>query len=56
MSDWSEGLNIINSMAFVPVNSIIIEPDGFVSDIEVESENHSFITSYGFASANCMGK
>ena len=57
ITDWSESLNIINSMAFVPVNSVILEPDGFVSDIEVESENHSFITSYGIASSNCaMGK
>ena len=33
------------------------EPNGFVSDIEVESSNHSFIASTGFASSNCaMGK
>jgi DNA-directed RNA polymerase beta subunit len=29
------------------------EEDGLVSDIEVESNNHSFITTYGFASSNC---
>ena len=33
------------------------EPDGLISDIEVESANHSFIASTGFASSNCaMGK
>ena len=33
------------------------EPDGLVSDIEVASENHSFIAGSGFASSNCaMGK
>jgi len=32
-------------------------PDGLVSDIEVASENHSFIAASGFASSNCaMGK
>jgi DNA-directed RNA polymerase beta subunit len=29
------------------------EPDGLISDITVESENHSFIASSGFASSNC---
>jgi DNA-directed RNA polymerase beta subunit len=39
------------------ISSITREHDGLVSDIEVESENHSFITSYGIASSNCaMGK
>jgi len=39
------------------VLSITPEPDGLISDIEVESENHSFIAGSGFASSNCaMGK
>ena len=42
---------------FEKIENIIRQPDGLVSDIEVESENHSFITSYGIASSNCaMGK
>ena len=42
---------------FEKIENINREPDGLVSDIEVESENHSFITSYGIASSNCaMGK
>jgi len=43
---------------FIEVKSVSQEPNGLVSDIEVESENHSFIAgSGGFASSNCaMGK
>ena len=40
-----------------PVLEATLEPDGLISDIEVESSNHSFIASTGFASSNCaMGK
>jgi intein/homing endonuclease len=42
---------------FVNIKNITEEPNGLVSDIEVESENHSFIAGDGFASSNCaMGK
>ena len=58
IEEWHK--NVIqekNNYAFVPISSITRETDGLVSDIEVESENHSFITSYGIASSNCaMGK
>jgi len=42
----------------IGIESIESQPDGLVSDIEVESDNHSFIAGeYGFASSNCaMGK
>jgi DNA-directed RNA polymerase beta subunit/intein/homing endonuclease len=42
----------------IEIESIESHPDGLVSDIEVESNNHSFIAGeYGFASSNCaMGK
>jgi len=36
-----------------PVISFKYQENGLVSDIEVESENHSFITTHGFASSNC---
>jgi len=46
-----------NNCIFVPLESITPEPDGLVSDIEVESENHSFIAGSSFLSSNCaMGK
>ena len=39
------------------VSSVVKMPNGNVSDIEVASENHSFIAATGFASSNCaMGK
>ena len=42
---------------FVSLYSVTLAEDQLVSDITVESENHSFITSHGFLSSNCaMGK
>jgi DNA-directed RNA polymerase II subunit RPB2 len=42
---------------FISIKSIIPVSNRLVSDIEVESENHSFIAGDGFASSNCaMGK
>ena len=43
---------------FVEIEAIISAPNCFVADIEVASENHSFIAGYaGFMSSNCaMGK
>jgi len=47
----------VNTWELLPISSITPEPDGLISDIEVESENHSFIAGSGFASSNCaMGK
>ena len=46
-----------NNCIFIPIESITPEPDGLVSDIEVESDNHSFIAGSSFLSSNCaMGK
>jgi DNA-directed RNA polymerase beta subunit/intein/homing endonuclease len=46
-----------NNCIFIPIESITLEPDGLVSDIEVESDNHSFIAGSNFLSSNCaMGK
>ena len=46
-----------NNCIFVPLESITPEPDGLVSDIEVKSDNHSFIAGSSFLSSNCaMGK
>uniref|UniRef100_A0A6C0I3R8 DNA-directed RNA polymerase n=1 Tax=viral metagenome TaxID=1070528 RepID=A0A6C0I3R8_9ZZZZ len=42
-----------NNCLFVPIESITEEPDGLISDIEVESENHSFIAGSNFLSSNC---
>jgi len=55
--EWSNtSVSTKNGFMFVPIHSITHEENGFVSDIEVESDNHSFIASQ-FASSNCaMGK
>jgi hypothetical protein len=46
-----------NGSLFIPIESIERQPDGLISDIEVESENHSFVAASGFLSSNCaMGK
>jgi len=41
------------TVTFNSISTITKYPDGLISDIEVESENHSFISSYGFLSSNC---
>ena len=46
-----------NSCIFIPIHSIVPVSNRLISDIEVESGNHSFIAGDGFASSNCaMGK
>jgi intein/homing endonuclease len=50
-------LAVRNNCMFQPVQNIILQPDGLVADIEVESKNHSFIAGNNFTSSNCaMGK
>ena len=45
------------NVTFVPIHSIVPVSNRLVSDIEVASDNHSFIAGDGFASSNCaMGK
>ena len=44
-------------ITFIPIHSIVPVSNRLISDIEVESDNHSFIAGDGFASSNCaMGK
>ena len=38
---------------FIPISSVKKCSDGLISDIEVESDNHSFISTFGFLSSNC---
>jgi DNA-directed RNA polymerase beta subunit len=38
---------------FIPIKDFKLVGCGFVSDIEVESDNHSFIAGSGFMSSNC---
>ena len=45
--------NDLTGKHFENVVRFELQPDGLISDIEVESENHSFIAGNGFASKNC---
>jgi DNA-directed RNA polymerase beta subunit len=54
---WNKLVEHTNNCIFVPIKSITKESDRLISDIEVESENHSFVAGNNFASSNCaMGK
>jgi DNA-directed RNA polymerase beta subunit/intein/homing endonuclease len=57
IQEWVNLIEYKNNCIFVPIKNITREEDRLISDIEVESENHSFIAGNGFASSNCaMGK
>ena len=46
-------LDTNQKVKFVYISSYIPMPNNFVSDITVESDNHSFIAGDGFLSSNC---
>ena len=58
IEEWTQDIiQKQHNCIFVPIQSIVPVSNRMVSDIEVESENHSFIAADGFASSNCaMGK
>ena len=53
IEEWLNKSQIINGMLFIPVTSIQQIENRLVSDITVESNNHSFITTGGILSSNC---
>ena len=54
---FMDNIIIKNNYMFQSIKNIILQPDAEIADIEVESENHSFIAGKNFASKNCaMGK
>jgi len=53
IESWIKEVQIINNMLFVPIKSITQEDIVMVSDITVESDNHSFIAGNNFLSSNC---
>ncbi len=54
---WNSNIKVINDMCFIPYNIKLISSNKLISDITVESDNHSFIGGNGFAVSNCaMGK
>jgi len=58
IEEWNQDIiQKQNNCIFVPIHSIVPVSNRLISDIEVESDNHSFIAGDGFASSNCaMGK
>jgi len=53
IDQWFKNIKVINGMVFMPVVSVIEIENRLVSDITVESENHSFIAGNNFLSSNC---
>lgn len=53
IENWLQKVKVINGMLFVPIVSIQQVDTVMVSDITVESDNHSFVTSGGILSSNC---
>jgi DNA-directed RNA polymerase beta subunit len=50
---WNEIVTLCNNMLFVPIKSIEEVNNRLISDITVESDNHSFIAGNNFLSSNC---
>jgi hypothetical protein len=53
IESWSKEVEIINNMLFIPIKSIELENKTLISDITVDSEDHSFIAGNNFLSSNC---
>jgi len=51
--NWLKDIKIINNMVFMPVVSVEKVENRLVSDITVESDDHSFIAGNNFLSSNC---
>ena len=50
---WTNEVTLFNDMLFVPIKTIEIVENRPISDITVESDNHSFIAGDNFLSSNC---
>jgi DNA-directed RNA polymerase II subunit RPB2 len=50
---WLDENVLYNNMLFTPIKTIELVNNTLVSDITVESENHSFIAGNNFLSSNC---
>ena len=50
---WFQKIIIIHKMVFIPISSIEEVENRLISDITVESDDHSFIAGNNFLSSNC---
>jgi DNA-directed RNA polymerase beta subunit len=53
IESWINETTLYNSMVFIPVKSVELVENRLISDITVESDNHSFIAGNNFLSSNC---
>ena len=53
LNEWISYVQVNNGFCFIPITNITVQTDRLISDIEVDSDNHSFIAGNGFASSNC---
>ena len=53
IENWIETVEIKEDCIFVPVDTIVETENCMISDITVESDNHSFIAGNQFLSSNC---
>ena len=57
IEDWLDTISDQSTSIFIPIKTIEEIPNQLISDITVESENHSFIAGDNFLSSNSsMGK
>jgi DNA-directed RNA polymerase beta subunit len=53
IESWMQTIITKNDALFVEIESIVVIDNCLISDITVESENHSFIAGNNFLSSNC---
>ena len=50
---WLKTIRVVNNMIFIPIKEIEEVSNRIISDITVESDDHSFIAGNNFLSSNC---
>jgi DNA-directed RNA polymerase beta subunit len=53
IENWLKEIKVINNMVFMPITLIEQVDNRLISDITVESNDHSFIAGNNFLSSNC---
>ena len=50
---WQNDIKVVNNMVFMKIKNIDVVENRLISDITVESDDHSFIAGNNFLSSNC---
>ena len=53
IENWMKEVVLFNDVLFIPIKNIELVENRLISDITVESNNHSFIAGNNFLSSNC---